>query len=67
MAKKKVGKAIREAVLPGGEAVAITGENGRYWVCGNAQFLKSRVTVRERQKEVAPEIDTAEEPESVEE
>ena len=55
MAKKKPGKAMHEAVLPGGETATITGENGRYWVCGNVQFLKSRVTVRERRNEEKPE------------
>lgn len=41
MAKKA--KTVRYAVLPDGSRREITGENGRYYVCGDAQFRKAAV------------------------
>lgn len=51
MAKKKE-KKIKLALI-GGEKYEITGENGRYWVCGDKQFRKANVVV----EEVKPEIE----------
>lgn len=48
MARKKT---VRYAVTADGERHVITGENGRYWVCGDAQIRKSRAVV---EKEAAP-------------
>lgn len=48
MAKKKTGK--RLAVLRDGSKHEITGERGRYWVCGDRQFRKAETAV-----ETAPE------------
>ena len=40
MAKKKV-KVVRYLLLPNGERFEITGETGKYWLCGDTQFRKS--------------------------
>lgn len=53
MAKAKKAKKKRFAVLPDGARHEITGENGRYWVCGNRQFRKAAAAV-EIEKEDAP-------------
>lgn len=49
MSKKKAKKNL--VAIVGGEAHEITGENGRYWICGDKQFRKSAVTVEEKPKE----------------
>lgn len=41
MAKKKA-KTIRFLIFPDGEKREITGETGKYWICGDAQFRKTR-------------------------
>ena len=48
MAKKKT---ERYAVTENGERLKITGENGRYWLCGSVQMRKSRVTTEEKAPE----------------
>lgn len=48
MAKKKT---KRLAVLRDGTKQEITGENGRYWVCGNRQFRKAEVILEEMTKD----------------
>ncbi len=45
-AKKK-----RYAVTQDGCRAEITGENGRYYVCGDVQFRKAAVTVETKQEE----------------
>lgn len=54
MAKKA--KTIRFAVLSDGDRREITGENGRYYVCGDVQFRKSSVTVENERTDVEPDI-----------
>ena len=49
MAKK--GKTVRYAVLPDGSRREITGENGRYYVCGDTQFRKAGVRVEAEKDE----------------
>lgn len=61
MAKKKV-KASRFFVLPSGERYEVTGENGKYWLCGDTKFRKSagRGTVEEVRPAPEPEPDMKE-------
>lgn len=52
MAKKKEAH-TRYFVLPDGKKYKITGEDGKYWICGKTQFRKlaERGTVIEEQEE----------------
>lgn len=44
MAKKKEAKEIIGTVVTkNGKKYEVTGENGKYWICKNAQFRKSNV------------------------
>lgn len=55
MAKKK---AVTYVVLPDGSKYKITGENGKYWICGETQFRKSVYDVSEiKEKEVKDDAD----------
>lgn len=38
---RKAAKKIRYLVLPNGGKSEITGENGKYWFCGETQWRKS--------------------------
>lgn len=49
MATKK--KAKKTAVLADGTKLAVTGDAGRYILCGGRQFRKSNVTVIEAEEE----------------
>lgn len=49
--KKKTGK--KTAVLPDGTKLAVTGETGRYILCGERQFRRANVTVIETGEEKA--------------
>lgn len=60
MAKAKKAKKKSFAVLPDGARLEITGENGRYWVCGDRQLRKASVVV-EIEKEEAPDGEKPEE------
>lgn len=59
MAKKKTEKAERYVLLANGEKHAITGEEGRYYICGDIRFRKANVTV-----EKAPAVQEKTEPEA---
>ena len=43
-------KTERYAILPNGEKQRITGENGRYYICGDHQVRKASVTVEKAPK-----------------
>ena len=53
MAKKA--KTVRYAVLPDGSRREITGENGRYYVCGDAQFRQRRRRSSRTETKTTPE------------
>lgn len=53
MATKKktadAAKAARYAVTKDGQRLPITGEQGRYWLCGDTQVRKSRASLEEEE------------------
>lgn len=57
MAKKK--SAVAYVVLSDGSRYKITGEDGKYWICGDTQFRKSAgYQIEEKKgKEVSDDAD----------
>ena len=64
MAKKKA-RTIRFLVFPDGERREITGETGKYWLCGETQFRKARaLEIVEEKAEEKPDAERGEEGEN---
>lgn len=56
MAKKKE-LAERLIVLPNGDEYKITGETGKYWICGDTQFFKhSNYPIKLKSDAQIPEV-----------
>ena len=53
--KKKLTETARFLILPDGTEFLVTGEDGKYWYCGDTQFFKHcNFKVEERETEIIP-------------